>query len=352
MQARHTTTRARRSAAGLGALLFTIVAVAPSVAWTPPAQADTTTASGCVSAGKVWLVVSSNGGPNVQTCVGTPSTGLAALQASGLSIDTSPGYLARIGGFPAVDGWKDKHYWTYYHKAPGGSWQYSSLGANAYQPKPGTAEGWCYTSGTRACVPPALELTIAATTRAPKPTATASSTKPVATTSVSAAKRTSATPTATSTSSAAARRREAQRAAELERKRAADAKASAKASAQASGATPVPSASASASATASASASTTPSASTSATPTPSVSPSATPTPTPSVSPSATPTPSGSVAGTEATSAAPAAVTPSPASDASTSSGSSNGPAATVGTLAALGVGAGGYLVWRRKKRMG
>lgn len=96
------------------------------------------------------------GGTVVRCAPGDPSTGLAALEGAGFSVDeiaSYPGVVCRIDGQPGPD---REHcqdmppadaYWGYFHAERGGSWRYSSSGAGRYDPPVGSVEGWSFSEG-------------------------------------------------------------------------------------------------------------------------------------------------------------------------------------------------------------
>ncbi|MGD7733512.1 hypothetical protein ACQCX5_11200 [Propionibacteriaceae bacterium G57] len=195
-------------------------------------------ASTCTQSGQVWLVVVGPNGETVaNTCVGNPSSGWQALQNAGISItqrSSNDGFICQLNGLPnrCIEGneWTTADgYWQYYHASAGSSWTYSTRGAKQYSPKPGSVQGWCYSSRpncssslSTVLKPAGLQPYVSAppttakpTTTAPKPTTTAprttSAPKPAPTSrATSGATRTQATtaPTtvkATAPSSAASK---------------------------------------------------------------------------------------------------------------------------------------------------
>jgi hypothetical protein len=96
-------------------------------------------------------------------------TGVQVLQRAGHSLQFRPtdGLLCRIDGVPSTCRADATHYWSYWHRAPGGSgWTYSTQGAGSYQPPRNSTEGWAYLDG--ASRPPA---NIAFSTICPPPAA-------------------------------------------------------------------------------------------------------------------------------------------------------------------------------------
>jgi len=212
----------RLRAALLGRLAGTALAV----------PAGPAAATACTDSGAVTVVVdfASLGGGTQTRCTGNdPSSGLAALRATGYTPTRAaqqPGYfVCRINGKPASDPCQRTSpadaYWSYWHAQRGGSWTYSSLGPADYDPPPGTVEGWAFGAGkppssappprtvAPASSPPASRPTAAAPATSPRPAADPAATAPAAapTTSrrpASPAASASATsaPTATATASA------------------------------------------------------------------------------------------------------------------------------------------------------
>ncbi|WP_130866033.1 hypothetical protein [Acidipropionibacterium timonense] len=177
----------RRLVAVVALTLLALPTLAPGGATsahaTLPVRAMPANARGdCLASGKVWMYVVYEDGPVLSnTCVSSFSTGTAALQSAGVSIDRrSDSMICRLDGYPSVCLESSQfrgQYWTYFHSTDGVTWQYSTLGADSYHPRPGSIEGWCYNKpGVYRCTPGTLAVT--RTTTAPRPTATATSTAP------------------------------------------------------------------------------------------------------------------------------------------------------------------------------
>jgi hypothetical protein len=141
------------------ALLTVLAGTALAVPAAPAAAAACTDSSG------VTVVVdfaSLGGGTQTGCTSGDPSSGLAALRATGHTPTRAaqePGYfLCRIDGKPANDPCQRTSpanaYWSYWHGKPGGSWTYSDLGPADYNPAPGTVEGWAFGAGKPPSSPP------------------------------------------------------------------------------------------------------------------------------------------------------------------------------------------------------
>jgi hypothetical protein len=120
------------------------------------APAAPASAAACSGTSGVTVVIDST----AYCAPGDPASGLAALQAvaSVVQVQTQPGFVCRINGAPASDPCvrtpPATAYWSYWHAQPGGSWQYSNLGAASYDPAPGSVEGWSFGSGGRPGIAP------------------------------------------------------------------------------------------------------------------------------------------------------------------------------------------------------
>jgi hypothetical protein len=84
---------------------------------------------------------------------GAPSTGLAALEATGHTyafLPTIPGLVCTIDGQPdPCNGLPDDAYWGYWHApGPDGPWGYSTRGAGFRTPPVGSVEGWRFGDGS------------------------------------------------------------------------------------------------------------------------------------------------------------------------------------------------------------
>ncbi|WP_299447137.1 hypothetical protein [uncultured Phycicoccus sp.] len=182
-----------------GAAAAAGLAGAGLVAAAVPAQA-----AACSGTSGVTVVVDFGGSTQVRCAPGDPSSGLDALGKAGFAItyvQTQPGFVCRIDGFPGSDPCRNtppsSAYWSYWHAERGGSWTYSSVGAGSRNPKPGTVEGWSFGSGGQpGTAPPAPTATSTpkTTTSTPKTTPKTTS-KPRTTT---APKATTAAPRTTS----------------------------------------------------------------------------------------------------------------------------------------------------------
>lgn len=130
-----------RLAAGICCLL--LVGLLPQAAtpvWAAPARAETCTG--------VWVIVDTGVDAGAsKRCATTYETGADALQSAGYAARLQGGMVAQIDSFPADGQIRNDHYWSYWHAKRGaggeyGEWEYSNLGAGAYNPEPGDAEGW------------------------------------------------------------------------------------------------------------------------------------------------------------------------------------------------------------------
>ena len=175
---------ARRALSVALAMLFGMVALA----------AVPTPASAAQTCGGVWVVVDygSLGGTTVSCAASGYGTGTAALRSAGFTPTLDGGFTTKINGKPTTpDTYKE--YWSYWHASTNangtwGAWQYSTLGANSYQPRQGDAEGWRYQSATAGTVSPGTRPPVAPvaspsatqtkTTARPAPTTTEPTTEP------------------------------------------------------------------------------------------------------------------------------------------------------------------------------
>ncbi len=193
----------------LGAALTAILAA--GAAATAPTQAtplpQATTCSG------VWVVVDygSLGGTSTK-CATSYGTGTKALRSAGFSVVADGGFVLKVNGKPGNPD-TNTEYWSYWHATKAGDgtysdWNYSSLGADAYHPTRGNAEGWRYQKLSDGKVPPGASPPVTpATTPTPKPTRTSSkqsTTKPSKTATKTASATTTATKSATTKKTATA----------------------------------------------------------------------------------------------------------------------------------------------------
>lgn len=120
------------------------------------APAAPASAAACSGTSGVTVVVNST----AYCAPGDPASGMAALQAvaSVVQVQSQPGFVCRVDGVPAADPCvrtpPTTAYWSYWHAQPGGTWQYSNVGAASYDPAPGSVEGWSFGSGGRPGIDP------------------------------------------------------------------------------------------------------------------------------------------------------------------------------------------------------
>jgi hypothetical protein len=119
----------------------------------PPAQA-----AACAGVTVVVDSTALGGGVRTGCAAGDPTSGLAALTATGSTysfVPRQPGLVCRVNALPnPCNGAPVSAYWSYWHAVPGGSWTYSSAGAGAHDPAPGSVEGWAFGAGTQPGVSP------------------------------------------------------------------------------------------------------------------------------------------------------------------------------------------------------
>lgn len=120
--------------------------------WAAPASAAD---DGCTG---VWVVVDATalGGTVTTACAPDHATGTQALASAGVDVERSAGMVCRLDGLPSRCEVSASAYWTYWQATPAGDgysdWTYATLGADAYRPAPGDAEGWRFGDGS---APPA-----------------------------------------------------------------------------------------------------------------------------------------------------------------------------------------------------
>lgn len=132
----------------------------------------------------VWVVVDYGSLGGVSTkCASSYGTGLKALRSAGFSPTVEDGFVLKINGKPGNPD-PNQAYWSYWHakQTDDGSysnWSYSSLGAEAYHPKKGDAEGWRYQKLSEGKTPPGARPP-AVRAAEPSPTKKKSTSKPSA----------------------------------------------------------------------------------------------------------------------------------------------------------------------------
>jgi hypothetical protein len=179
------------------ALLTLLTAVAAVGMWLTAPAAQALPAPQAASCAGVWVVVDYGSlGGTATGCSTSFSTGTAALRGAGFSPTLDNGMITKINGVPVTVNMQD-HYWSYWHatlQADGSysSWSYSGLGANAYHPTAGSADGWTYQALSAGYVAPRIAPPRSVATTAPAAPAPAPP-KPVTTKPVTTAATTQAT---------------------------------------------------------------------------------------------------------------------------------------------------------------
>jgi len=192
----------------LAALLLGGSVVPAALALAAPAEA-----AACTGSSGVTVVVQFPDHTEIGCAAGDPSSGYAALQAAGFTITYSQGNgagaICKINNAPgdAVCGSMPpaNAYWAYFHAKPGGSWSYSSTGGGAYNPKPGTVEGWRFGDGDKPdYLPPGTSTPTPKPSSTPKPASSATPKPGTGTTagSVPGTTATPGSPTSTGTTTA------------------------------------------------------------------------------------------------------------------------------------------------------
>ncbi|WP_202918702.1 hypothetical protein [Saccharothrix deserti] len=127
------------------------------------------------------------GGVQTGCAPGDPSSGTTALTAAGFGYtfaSRQPGFVCRINDKPSSDPCVNPSpptaYWAYWHGRPGASWVYSDTSASAYDPVPGSAEGWSFGGGEQPGVAPPSSETAPSSGASSSSSATPTSTTSVA----------------------------------------------------------------------------------------------------------------------------------------------------------------------------
>ncbi len=92
---------------------------------------------------------------------GTQGTAICSLEGEGCPASDC---FCHCQGSPCT-------YWTYFHRAADGTWQYSGVGASGWQLRDGDVDGWVWSDGS--VTPPAItlaEICAAAPSPTPRPT--------------------------------------------------------------------------------------------------------------------------------------------------------------------------------------
>ena len=171
-----TTASLRARLALSGAVLASVLLVAPSAAAPAPAGA-------CTDAVGVTVIVDfgeAGGGVQTRCAPGPVTSGFDALTRAGFSVTNVTGqpFLCRIDGQPADDPCNHtpsaSRYWSFWHAERGEPWTYSTSGASRTPPA-GSVDGWAFGAGEPPRVPP------------PGPAATTTTTSHAATTATTSA---------------------------------------------------------------------------------------------------------------------------------------------------------------------
>ncbi len=163
-----------------GTAAVSAVAVAGGVLLAAPASA-----AACSGTSGVTVIVDTGSSISTRCASGDPSSGLQALSMVGFSVtpvQTQPGFVCRIDGFPSSEACvrtpPTTAYWAYWHADRGGSWTYASSGGGSRNPAPGSVEGWRFGSGQqpRSAPPAPVRTSAPEPTVAPEPSPTAKKT--------------------------------------------------------------------------------------------------------------------------------------------------------------------------------
>jgi len=118
------------------------------------------------------------GGVSTGCVTGDPDTGLRALTMAGYSyafVPRQPGLVCQVDGAPECSRTSRDAYWSYWYRPKGSStWVYSSRGAHARDPEPGSTEAWVWQDGDRRPPPDIALRTICPQLAQPRATTTAS----------------------------------------------------------------------------------------------------------------------------------------------------------------------------------
>lgn len=145
------------------AVMSTCVTLAYWLAAGPGIRADAatqpaSTAGPCKGTSGVTVVVdftAFNGGIQTRCAPGPQSSGLAAMQNAGFTVEGTRRYglafVCRINNLPSpaqqdcVNTPPADAYWAYYHALPGATtWTFSSVGAASYVPPLGSIDAWAF----------------------------------------------------------------------------------------------------------------------------------------------------------------------------------------------------------------
>jgi hypothetical protein len=139
----------------------------------------------------VTLVVdfgSLGGGVNLRCAAQPINNGYDVFRHTNVSYETVSGkdFVCRIATKPADADCSNyppgDYYWSYWWAKPGEQWQYSSKGAGAHKPSPGSYEGWSFVSGDTSTPPryppPPAPATTTTAAASPSPSPSPSATEP------------------------------------------------------------------------------------------------------------------------------------------------------------------------------
>ena len=135
----------RAAALAASTALVGAVLAAPSAA-----SAD---ASACADREGVTVVVDTGETVETRCAAGSPPSALDALDevADVVQVQTQPGFVCRIDGFPEGDACvrtpPADAYWAFFHAPAGSTWTYSREGAATYAPPPGSVLGFRFGAG-------------------------------------------------------------------------------------------------------------------------------------------------------------------------------------------------------------
>lgn len=161
----------------LAALVVTASLVVPAGYLAGPAAA-----AACSGTSGVTVVVQFPDRTEVACAPGDPASGFAALTGAGFDptrVAKFPGAVCRIDGYPDAEADPcvtmppANAYWTYFHAQPGGEWVPSNVGADSYNPKPGSVEGWRFGDGAKPSTAPPGTPPTPKSSATPKPSASA-----------------------------------------------------------------------------------------------------------------------------------------------------------------------------------
>lgn len=165
----------------LAVVLASVTFGSPTPAIAAPVRPDAPSAA-CSGTSGVTVVVDASvlgGGVRIGCASGDPASGAAALSSAGNSYSFVPGkgpFICQINSQPnPCNGAPETAYWSYWYAVPGGSWQYSNVGAGSRDPDPGEVEGWAFGAGQQpSVVPPraSAPTTTPPTTARPQPAPT------------------------------------------------------------------------------------------------------------------------------------------------------------------------------------